>query len=145
MSRGGNIQGVLLEYWYITTRSNIIIWKVWFLKKRPLRMLLMRGSLSRGVNVHTVRCRYNVVKFLPKPHKRHPISRPWGRGMGCLLWVQPLIRFCSSRCCAAYDILFYWTALWTYLTVVGNYHARRNYTFCVFLWRLSHLYAGIAW
>ena len=32
-----------------------------------------------------MRCRYNVVSFLPNPHNRHPIARPWGTG--CLLWV----------------------------------------------------------
>ena len=31
----------------------------------------------------TRRCRYNAVNFLPNPHKRHPIARPWGQGMGC--------------------------------------------------------------
>ena len=36
---------------------------------------------------NTVRCRYNAVNFLPNPHKRHPIARPWGRDMGCLLWL----------------------------------------------------------
>ena len=30
--------------------------------------------------------RYNAVSFLQNPHKSHPIARPWGRGMGCLLW-----------------------------------------------------------
>ena len=32
----------------------------------------------------TRRRRYNVVNFLPKPHKL-------GRGMGCILWVQIVI------------------------------------------------------
>ena len=36
--------------------------------------------------MYTVQCRYNAVNFLENPHNRHPISRPWGRGMGCLLW-----------------------------------------------------------
>ena len=40
---------------------------------------------------HTVRCRYNAVNFLTKNHKRHPIARPLGRGMVCLLWIQHLI------------------------------------------------------
>ena len=36
-------------------------------------------------------CRSNAVNFHPNPHKRHPIVRPWGRGMGCLLWESPLM------------------------------------------------------
>ena len=39
----------------------------------------------------TVRCRYNAVNFLQNIHKRHHTARPTGRGMGCFLWVQPLI------------------------------------------------------
>ena len=36
-------------------------------------------------------CRYNAVNFLTNIHKRHPIARPLGRDMGCLLWIQHLI------------------------------------------------------
>ena len=36
-------------------------------------------------------CRYSAVNFLTNIHKRHPIARPLGRGMGCLLWIQHLI------------------------------------------------------
>ena len=56
----------------------------------------------------TVRCRYKAVHFLPNPHKRYPIARPWGRGMGCLMWAQPLIQFCPSI--DVNDIMLYWTA-----------------------------------
>ena len=38
-----------------------------------------------------MRCRYNAVNFLKNINKRHPIARPLGRGMGCLLWIQDLI------------------------------------------------------
>ena len=34
--------------------------------------------------LHTARCCYNAVNFLENPHKRHPIARPLGRGMGRL-------------------------------------------------------------
>ena len=37
---------------------------------------------------NSVRCCYNAVNFLQTPHNRHPIARPWGRAMGCLLWIQ---------------------------------------------------------
>ena len=42
-------------------------------------------------NVHTVRRRYSAVDFLTNIYKRHPIARPLGRVMGCLLWIQHLI------------------------------------------------------
>ena len=37
------------------------------------------------------RCCFNVVSFLPKSYNRHNIARPWGRNMGCFLWIQYLI------------------------------------------------------
>ena len=40
---------------------------------------------------NTVWCRYNTVNFIKNIYKRHPISRPLGRNMGCLLWIQHLI------------------------------------------------------
>ena len=40
---------------------------------------------------NTARCRYNVVYFIKSIHKRRPIARPLGQGMGCLLWIQPQI------------------------------------------------------
>ena len=41
--------------------------------------------------LNTVLCRYNAVNFVANHHNRHPIARPWGRGMGCLLWFWSLI------------------------------------------------------
>ena len=40
---------------------------------------------------YTMQCRYNAVSFLTNTHKRHPVARPLGRGMGCLLCIQHLI------------------------------------------------------
>ena len=40
---------------------------------------------------YAVQCRYNAGNFLQNSHERHCIARPSGRGMRCLLWVQPLI------------------------------------------------------
>ena len=51
----------------------------------------VRWVVKNMVVTSTVRCRYNVVNFLTNIHKRHPISRPLGRDMGCLLWIQYLI------------------------------------------------------
>ena len=47
----------------------------------------MRTKMS----INTVECCYNVDNFLKNIHKRHPIARPLGRGMGCLFWIQHLI------------------------------------------------------
>ena len=47
--------------------------------------------------INTVQCCYNRVNFLTNIHKRHPITRPLGRGMGSLLWIQNLI-FCLNFC-----------------------------------------------
>ena len=44
---------------------------------------------------YTVRCRYKAVNFIQNPHNKHPISRPWGRDVGCLLRFWYLIRFLS--------------------------------------------------
>ena len=40
---------------------------------------------------NTVWYRYNVINSLTNIHKRHPIARPLGRGMGCLLWACHLL------------------------------------------------------
>ena len=41
---------------------------------------------------HTVPYSYNnAANFLKYSHNRHPIARPWGRGLVCLLWVWNLI------------------------------------------------------
>ena len=67
--------------------------------------------------VHTAECRHNAEEYKPQivcrtvvidteyeikllTHKRHPISRQWGRAMVCLLWE------CleKQRCIANYNI-----------------------------------------
>ena len=45
---------------------------------------------------NTVRCGFNAVNFITNIHKRHPMARPLGRGMGCLLWIQHLIDIMSQ-------------------------------------------------
>ena len=46
----------------------------------------------------TLRCRYNAVNFVKKFHKRYPIARQLGQGMGCLFWFKVWFIFCLSRC-----------------------------------------------
>ena len=52
------------------------------------------------------------VFFLKSSH-RHPISRPWGRNMGCLLWIQISIHGQLLDFCMAYTVVWdrYITAL----------------------------------
>ena len=59
----------------------------------PLQETLVALCLMASANlvVSTVRYRYNTVNFFKNIHERHPIARPLGRGMGCLLLVQSLI------------------------------------------------------
>ena len=42
-------------------------------------------------HIDRMQCCYNAVIFHKNIHKRSPIARPWGQGMGCLLWIQHLI------------------------------------------------------
>ena len=48
-------------------------------------------TLGKEIIHYTVRCRYNAINFLPNSHTIHPIARPLGRGMGCILWIQAVI------------------------------------------------------
>ena len=49
---------------------------------------------------YTVLCRHKAVIFLQITLNRHPTDRPWGRGMGCMLWVWILtyILLLSLQC-----------------------------------------------
>ena len=44
---------------------------------------------------NAVRCLYNPVSFLKNTHNRNSIARPWGRNIGCFLWVWTLIKVLS--------------------------------------------------
>ena len=62
-------------------------------------------SLENKQNIHDSASLWKVLKWLAHSalsiypghfilritHVRHPITRPWGRGMGCQSWVQGLI------------------------------------------------------
>ena len=58
---------------------------------------------------YTVRCRYNAFNFHQNHHNRHPIARPSGRGIGCLLWVQALIYILplSLKSCMHYRVILH--------------------------------------
>ena len=81
---------------------------------------------------YTVRCHYNAVNFLQNSHNRHPIARPWGRGMGCLLcvWSIVYVLLLSSQRRMKYRDNLDWiiTALdWTVtLSLMGWPHTRND-------------------
>ena len=78
-------------------------------------ILTAGGEVKDDISVSVAK-KYSAVplkrgQFSPESWQRHPIARPWGRGMGCVLWVQLLIKWCPSRCSAVYNTMLYWTAL----------------------------------
>ena len=62
--------------------------------------------MMRSANWNTMRCRCNAVNFLQNHHKIHPMARPLGRDMGCLLCVQILIYILrqSPQWCVQYNV-----------------------------------------
>ena len=54
------------------------------------------GGGSSGCIVHTVRCHYNTVSFLPNLYSRYTIACQWGQSM----WVKLGFMFCISHCSA---------------------------------------------
>ena len=64
-----------------------------FNRKRQQGCIVLRiiETLMQNDSLNTVRCYYSMVNFIHNIHERHPIAHPSGWGMGCLLWVQPLI------------------------------------------------------
>ena len=67
------------------------------------------GRQQGRPETHTVQRHYNLVNFLQNIHEGHPIARPSGRGMGCLLWVQPLINIQPQflQWCVQYLVISY--------------------------------------
>ena len=86
-----------LFHWSVCIVVSPVVFYLKALKHRPQGAWIQNNKMDpRQINTdillrNTVRCRYNAVNFLTNIHKRHPIARPLGRGMGCLLWIQRLI------------------------------------------------------
>ena len=68
---------------------------------------------------------YNAVNFLKNIHKRHPVSRPLGRGMGCLLWIQHLIDIFAESL----------HSFMQYLTILDHIMTALDYTMMVWTQR----------
>ena len=76
----------------------IMIWRDNRNKKNTVKWMFCAHAVFAvsglcEIRLNTVRCHYNAVNFLRNPHNTHPIARPWGRDMGCLLCFQYLIHF----------------------------------------------------
>ena len=84
---------LLKQCWLIVicTLRNKLQWNL----NRNTKIVIFENVVIHG-HLHTVRCRYNAVNFITNVHKRHPMARPLGRGMGCLLWIQHLIDIMSQ-------------------------------------------------
>ena len=76
------------DRWHI---FNQVVYKYYVCHNVFVNVSLLLCVLLCLSNKYTVRYRYNAVNFFKNIHERHPIARPLGRGMGCLLLVQPLI------------------------------------------------------
>ena len=61
--------------------------KTYMINKLGQKSFSIISNLQPYFYAGTVRCRYSAVNFLQISHNWHPIAPPWGRGMGCLLWI----------------------------------------------------------
>ena len=74
---------------------------------------------AKQAPISTVRCRYNAVLFFQIIQKRHPISRPLGRGMGCILWIHHLIYILSEFLLSFMQYLTIWDRVITALHCIS--------------------------
>ena len=84
---GGTFQHKSETAWMSNTSSwtSLLSWKCVGKCRQPI------SSGHPWWDAIIVWCRYNAVNFLQNLHRIHPIARPLGRGMGCILWVQTVI------------------------------------------------------
>ena len=105
------ISNVLVKFISYDSKPKQLFISPWWPYQEPFALLGMYvfnqddNKQGRTENQSTLWCRYDSVNFHPNSHKRHLIAFPWGRGMGCLLRVQPLIKFCPGHCSTVYNIL----------------------------------------
>ena len=59
-----------------------------------------------------------TTNLLKITHNRQPIARPWGRGMGCRMWVHLTYMYYVCRC-PVLNATSYWTCFVRY-TAVAN-------------------------
>ena len=91
-----------LDIWYLSTYE---------FEYRPILPINFRYSvLSQHTEItliNTVWCRYKAVNLSYNSSKGHPIARPLGRGMGCLLWVQTIVYILTQprHWCVQYHVI----------------------------------------
>ena len=111
---------ILLEY--LSTRYSTVWYCIlhdiskcrnWIIPRTHIshRMTQPRITVIGLSLVSLVRRRYNAVNIHKIINKRHPIARPLGRGMGCLLWISIWLIFCLSSCKHYFSTLLCWPAL----------------------------------
>ena len=89
--------------WILILEVQLTIRQHWF-----SQWLGTTQPISHHVNQSvTVWCHYNTINCLQNPHKIHPIARPLGRDMGCILWLQILIDILpqSVKWCLQYRVI----------------------------------------
>ena len=88
----------------LSNPSDLPCWNYCHFCQGPISLLMY--VLYQYDITNRVWCQNNVVSFLQNHQKRHPIARLWGQGMGCHLWVQPLINFCPSHSSTVYILCY---------------------------------------
>ena len=102
-----------LLYWQcdnfmIVLVSMQLLWKLWI---KSIGIWLQQHAVNLESYEcffgYTVRCRYDEVNLIPNPRKLHPIARPLGRCIGCILWVQTVIYTLlqSPQWCMQYHVI----------------------------------------
>ena len=112
--------------WSISTTWNImnVVYWIWmgFMVMNGIDLIHFRNYLHQYQS--TVWCCYNAVSFHPNSHKRHPLARLLGQGMGCLFWYNLWCIFiiCLSHCHTIHKIMICWTTLQWHSTVACIQH-----------------------
>ena len=123
--------------WWRHNKSRYFLQHKWWIYNW-LYILKVFKCVCIPQNRNTEMSRYNTVaNFLPNPHIKHPIARPWGRDMGCLSWVQMVIHFLSQslRYCMQSNAILHRriittnNCLITYCTCYPSAVIRKMYSF----------------
>ena len=78
-----------------------LLWKIW------VKVDVIRTQHNKTPTVPL----YTGVKDQFSPKSSHPIARPLGRGMGCILYVKLRLILHYSHCSDVCNSMPYWTSL----------------------------------
>ena len=91
-----------------------------------------RHTCYRG---NTALSRYIAVIFIGRFHERRPITRPWGRSMGCCSWMQSVTEVQSCNCCCVCITVLQMTAIYrVYSIYIYILYIYTHINWCVALW-----------